>query len=191
MRRVSVTLVVLGLLLLVGACRQDEEDGAAADRSTPDRDVRVWAGAICVAFDGWEGSAARFGGRLQEEIETRPTPREGRQLLRIFLDSMLLATRDFIDEVDAAGSPPIGEGEAVAETLSDGIKRALGALVEARAQVESLPTGDRSRFVAATGRLNQVVGSAVTEIETAIDTINREFDAPELGTAFDSAPECR
>jgi hypothetical protein len=191
MRRVWVTLVVLGLIFVVGACGQDAEEGAAADRSTPDRDVRVWAGAICVAFDGWERSAARFGGRLQEEIETRPSPREGKQVLRKFLDSMLLATRDFIDEVDAAGSPPIGEGEAVAKTLSDGIKRALGALLKARAQVESLSTGDRSRFVAATGRLNHVVGSAVTEIETTIDTINREFDTPELGTAFDSAPECR
>jgi hypothetical protein len=193
-------VVALVSACLLTACGSNESSNVAGSTApTPDvsateqtssDDLTMWAGQICVAFDGWEEDAVYFGDRLQTEIDANPVPAQGKELIAEFLDAMMLSTRNFIDDVDAAGTPPVKDGQAISAALDTGLKRAFGAFLQARSLAETLPTGNRRQFVAATERLNGVTGRAVTEIETTIESINRDYDTTELSDAFEAAPEC-
>lgn len=184
--------VCIVLLLSGVACRQadsgpDQTDAAASPG--PTGDLEAWAGGLCGALNRWEEAAVRLGGEAQQAIAQKPTPTEGKQILRDLLDPLLVETRLLIGDVEGLGPPPVDPGAEIGRRLGDGLNHTLGILLKARATAEALPQ-NRKAFLVGTQEVNRLIQGSVTRIETTIKDIDESFDEPELAAAFDNSREC-
>ena len=165
-RSVEMILLVAGMALVACGGGTSPED---------------YATAICNSGGDWVDALQGRADSLQNSIDT-DTPEEGKQILLDFLDGTIDDTDELLDEVEEAGTPDVDGGEEFADDVQDTYDQAREAFVNARNEVEQLPTDDPETF-----------GQKASELGSLLGQVLSNFEPPrneEMEQAFDDADAC-
>lgn len=148
---------------------------------------RAWAATVCAALAPWRMTIADLSRGTQQQTTARTSPAQAKENLVRLLAGAERATEQARREVVDAGIPDVEGGEAVARGFVASLTGVRDAYGRARRSVEQLGTGRAAEFYAG--------------VRSAVEVLNREYDAsaldtrelnsPELRQAFDEVPECR
>jgi hypothetical protein len=178
-------LALIALALVLPACGGDG-GGGGGDRVEPD----AWAADVCGSVGTWLDDVQKRSGEIGKTAEQADSLEEVKREFIAFFEGVTGRTDEMLAEIEAAGAPDVDEGEAIAQDLQDSIRPLRDALVDAREQAEDLPTDDQQAFAEQAVAAGQTVEKAGTDVQTAFERLDSEYDAPELQRAFEEEQAC-
>ncbi|MDI5937507.1 MULTISPECIES: hypothetical protein [Micromonospora] len=148
---------------------------------------RAWAASVCEALTPWRAEINKLTSSTQQQMTAQTTPAQAKEnLVRLFAgaeDASETARR----KIDQAGVPETENGEEVSARFQASLGKVRDAYGRARDTIDGLGTGEATAFY--------------DGVRTAVETLNKEYDASALDTsrldseelrqAFDEVPECR
>ena len=173
MPRSKTIPLIAAAALLVTACGGDDGDEKVA--------VGDYASDICTAFTDWTESIRDRQSELEQGLDPRATPQEGKDALEGYHDQAVDASDTLVEDVEAAGTPDTENGEEVAEALQGAAEDARSKLEEARTDLDDLPTDSPEEFSTAADEFGDDVRTALEGVGDGIE----EIDTPELDKAID------
>ncbi|MEV5822965.1 hypothetical protein ABUL04_27545 [Micromonospora harpali] len=148
---------------------------------------RAWAASVCEALTPWRAEINKLTSSTQQQMTAQTTPAQAKEnLVRLFAgaeDASETARR----KIDQAGVPETENGEEISARFQASLGKVRDAYGRARDTIDGLGTGEATAFY--------------DGVRTAVETLNKEYDASALDTsrldseelrqAFDEVPECR
>ncbi|WP_229398703.1 hypothetical protein [Micromonospora okii] len=170
----KLTVVVAALILALTGC-----GGGPSPR--------VWAASVCEALTPWRAEINKLTSSTQQQMTAQTTPAQAKEnLVRLFAGAEE-ASETARRKVDEAGIPETDDGEDISKGFQASLGKVRDAYGRARDTIAGLGTGEATTFYAG--------------VRTAVETLNKEYDAGALDTsrlssealrqAFDEVPECR
>lgn len=157
---------------------EDDGDGEASD------DLVAWAGELCGAVAPLQDEALGEGLGTPSEIPTDPADivaqlqQQFSQIGPVFAEAR--------DAVEAAGPPPVDDGDAIYDNMLNVLGTAADAFAEIDDELAALDPSDPDALDSLEPfftQLEEQMGSAGDELDAA-------FSSPEMEAAFEQAPEC-
>lgn len=192
MRRSVVTALVLTLSLsMLAACGSDDPEAGGGD-TTAEAPAEATAPAdymegLCAAIVSFQTDLESESASLEDSFSgDTPTPEESKTVLGTFLGTLADRTEQLLDEVDALGTPDVGNGEDVKTALTSAFEQVVVLFRDARSEIEGLSTEDPAA-------LAEGFATAGTKLQEAATGITAPFDdlsSPELDEAGADAPSC-
>lgn len=192
MRRSVVTALVLTLSLsMLAACGSDDPEAGGGD-TTAEAPAEATAPAdymegLCAAIVSFQTDLESESASLEDSFSgDTPTPEESKTVLGTFLGTLADRTEQLLDEVDALGTPDVGNGEDVKTALTTAFEQVVVLFRDARSEIEGLSTEDPAA-------LAEGFATAGTKLQEAATGITAPFDdlsSPELDEAGADAPSC-
>ncbi|MDG4821568.1 hypothetical protein O7635_06820 [Asanoa sp. WMMD1127] len=155
--------------------------GCGGDQPGP----QVWAADVCAALSPWREEIDSLASSTEQQMTAKTAPAQAKENLVRLLDGAERASETARASVEQAGVPDVEQGETVAEGFVGSLAGVRDAYGKAKRAIEGLDTGP----------------SFYDGVGTAVETLNKEYDAsaldtsklnsPELARAFDEVPECR
>ena len=190
MRRWIVHLLVLALPLgVLAACSDDPVTGADASVEAPAEATAPadYMEGLCAAIVSFQTDLESESALLEDSFSgDTPTPEESKTVLGTFLGTLADRTEQLLDEVDALGTPDVGNGEDVKTALTTAFEQVVVLFRDARSEIEGLSTEDPAA-------LAEGFATAGTKLQEAATGITAPFDdlsSPELDEAGADAPSC-
>ncbi|MFC8847735.1 MULTISPECIES: hypothetical protein [unclassified Micromonospora] len=148
---------------------------------------RAWAASVCEALTPWRAEINKLTSSTQQQMTAQTTPAQAKEnLVRLFAgaeDASETARR----KIDQAGVPEAEHGEEISARFQASLGKVRDAYGRARDTIDGLGTGEATAFY--------------DGVRTAVETLDKEYDASALDTsrldseelrqAFDEVPECR
>jgi hypothetical protein len=193
-RTTLVTALAAAAILTLAGCAGDpqpapatpapQEQAADTDAATPDQ-------APDQATVGWAGRVCRAVSPVVNTLRMPPPVRftdaaATRQDYLDYLDSAARQAQQAVQEIDAAGAPPVEGGEALADEVRSQVGDLQQDLAQARSQVETADPGDP----AALGQAIAAAGNVMGSLGNSAQAIGEVSADPRLHAAFQQAPEC-
>ena len=175
--RAKVVSVVLSAGLLLGACGDGDGGGNGA---------QAYASSVCTAFSTWVQDITQRNQTLTQSLNPQSTPKEGKEQLQIFLDSVIQDTDKLISSVDAAGVPDVDGGQQAATQIKQAAETAKTSFENARNEVEQLPT-DPAGFQAGAQKIGGEIGSSLSGLG---QELRNRAQSEEIRQAFEESPRC-
>ena len=192
MRRSVVTALVLTLSLsMLAACGSDDPEAGGGD-TTAEAPAEATAPAdymegLCAAIVSFQTDLESESASLEDSFSgDTPTAEESKTVLGTFLGTLADRTEQLLDEVDALGTPDVGNGEDVKTALTTAFEQVVVLFRDARSEIEGLSTEDPAA-------LAEGFATAGTKLQEAATGITAPFDdlsSPELDEAGADAPSC-
>ena len=192
MRRSVVTALVLTLSLsMLAACGSDDPEAGGGD-TTAESPAEATAPAdymegLCAAIVSFQTDLESESASLEDSFSgDTPTAEESKTVLGTFLGTLADRTEQLLDEVDALGTPDVGNGEDVKTALTTAFEQVVVLFRDARSEIEGLSTEDPAA-------LAEGFATAGTKLQEAATGITAPFDdlsSPELDEAGADAPSC-
>lgn len=155
--------------------------GCGGGRPAP----QAWAADVCDALGPWRDEIDTLTSGAEQQMTAKTTPAQAKENLVRLLGGAERASETARAQVVDAGVPDVDEGETVAAGFAASLADVRDAYGNARKAIEGLDTGP----------------GFYDGVSSAVDTLNKEYDAsaldtskldsPELARAFDEVPECR
>lgn len=180
MLRSKTISLIAGMALFVSACGGDD-DGGGDSVSAGD-----YASDICTAFFDWRDAIQERQTELGSSLGPDAAPQEGKDALQGFLDDVVAASDQLVEDVDAAGTPDVENGEEAADALQTTAERARDRLAQAQDEVADLPTDSPEAFGEAADQFGDDIQAALGDIEGLQD-----IESPELEQALDEEEACQ
>ncbi len=168
-------LAALAVLMLVAGC-----GGSTVDPKT-------WAKHVCAALKPWSSTISELTAQTQTQMASVTTAEAAKTSIVGLLDSEAKASEAARKKVVKAGIPDVDHGTQVAGQFTAALASARDAYSTARYSIEQLSTSNATSFY--------------DGVSTAIDTMNKQYDAGKLDTskvksedlqhAFDEVPQCQ
>ena len=178
MLRSKTIPLIAAAAVLISACGDDGEDKVA---------VGDFASDICTAFTDWTGSIQERQSELQEGLDPKSSPEEGKEALQGFLDEAVTASDQLVEDVEGAGTPDTENGEEAADALQSAAENARDKLEEARENADDLPTDSPEAFGEAADEFGNEVRAALEGVGDGLE----EIETPELDKAIDEESACQ
>lgn len=181
-------LLALTSLLLAGsvlaACSRDSDGGGGSGGGiAPD----TYMAGLCSAMADYSSDLTAKSSAFGEEVLSgSASPRETKTSAIAFVDELAAATEDLIDDVQALGTPDVGNGEDVRTTLIGAFEQVITLLDEAKADIEALDTGDPVAMMQGFGEVVARLQEARAEIQRSLSG----FESPELDEAAEGVEAC-
>ncbi|WP_214370280.1 hypothetical protein [Pseudonocardia sp. H11422] len=181
-RRLAAMVVATGLAL--AGCASNPAPTAPGPGPAPTATVEEatveWTGTVCGALVP-----------VVEALRTPPTPDPSdpaatKQAYSSYLTRALQEAEQALQELTAAGPPPVEGGEQIAQDVREQVTELRDDLAEARAQVDKADPNDSAAVGEAVTAVGNVLG-ALGNSAQALTTISGD---PRLEPAFRQAPSC-
>ncbi|WP_200215582.1 hypothetical protein [Micromonospora coerulea] len=169
----KLTVVLATLVLVVAGC------GGPSPR--------VWAASVCEALAPWRAEINKLTSSTQQQMTAQTTPAQAKEnLVRLFAGAEQ-ASETARRKVEQAGVPETDHGAEISAGFRASLSKVRDAYGRARDTIDGLDTARATAFY--------------DGVRTAVETLNKEYDASALDTgrlnseelkqAFDEVPECR
>ena len=169
----KLTVVLATLVLVVASC------GGPSPRA--------WAASVCEALAPWRSEINKLTSSTQQQMTAQTTPAQAKEnLVRLFAGAEQ-ASETARRKVEEAGVPETDHGEEISAGFRASLSKVRDAYGRARDTIDGLDTEEATAFY--------------NGVRTAVDNLNKEYDASALDTsklsseelkqAFDEVPECR
>lgn len=172
--RTTLAAAAATLLLLTGC------------NGEPDRpDALTWAGSVCEALHPWMDEIDNLTGAAGVAMTPDSSPAEAKNELLGLLSGAAEASQTAHDDVVAAGTPDVDDGEAIADRFADSLAGTRDAYRAAHDAMAALDAADDDFY--------DDVAQVMAELVDAYAAVPQvaELDSDELRDAFETAPACR
>jgi predicted lipid-binding transport protein (Tim44 family) len=169
----ACALVGVGALLL-GAC------GGGGNTVSAQQYVRT----ACTSLSAWITGIQQRSQDLQAKNPS--SAEEGKKLFTDFFDGIIADTGKLEDQLKAAGTPDVENGDKIASAVVAALDKVRSLLEQSRSRVESLPTDNPQDFAKAVQEAGQSVQNAFQQAN-----IGNDLQSPELSSAAAKEPACQ
>ena len=169
-------ILLASAALLVSACGEDESVS-----------VDDYANDLCTALIAWTDAVRTSQTELQESSQPGQSPEDDRDALQRFVAQAVTASDQFVEDVEAAGTPETENGGEAADAFRAAAEATRSELAGARDDVADLPIESPEEYRAA-------VDALVAELSGTLDGIDdqlQDVEAPDLERALDEATACQ
>ena len=185
MRRLTVSLLAAGCLLLGTAC------GGSSDAGSKPVDAALYAGAVCTALSVWDQQLESASAVLAQRTNTENDLTKVRTEFVSFFGGAIDETDAMLVSVEAAGIPDVNNGDKVAAGVLKSLRVFRPILVEAQAKARKLPVGDEQLFTTQAQTLGTRFGFERSGLAALFETVGADYGAPELTRAANADATCR
>jgi hypothetical protein len=180
--RIYIALIVAALALGASACGGGDE---AASGASP----QEWSADVCGALQSWRSDLETKTNDLQSTAAGATSVAEGRDLIVDFLDETITRTDQMLNEVEAAGSPDVDDGETIARDFRTQLAKIKPIFEDAREKAADLPD-DPQGFAEGAQEIGTAMSTAGEQVGAEFESSDK-FDSPELEKAFNDEPACQ
>jgi hypothetical protein len=169
--------VLLALLVGLTGC-----GGGGNDSVKP----QVWAADVCQALGPWRSEITNLNTQAAQDTGTATTPTQTRDGLVKLLTGAQQASEAARVKVEAAGSPDVKDGLAIAARFVRALAQVRDAYAKAQHSIEALPVDKPSAFY--------------DGVESTMNTLRADYAAAGVNTSslasadlrasFDEVPAC-
>jgi hypothetical protein len=164
------------LLLALTACGNDSGSGGSGSGSAVD-----WAEKVCRSVEGDVG-------KLQQTPDIDPSnPQQAKESLVAYLGNLETALGNMVQGIRDAGDPPVTDGKAAVDKLTNTLDGAKTSVASAKSNLEQAPVDDPAAFQAAFTK----VGEDMQALSNLDDPTKELESNQQLKDAFDQAPTCK
>ena len=142
---------------------------------------------VCGALDDWQVSLQEQAKGLPQQVLQASSPEDAKQQITGFLDEVVDQTQQMVDEVDEAGTPAVDAGQRVRTAIHARLLKVKAAFVNARAQVDKVPTDNPLAFQQ---QLTQI-GQDLAAQGQALGDVLGSADAQPLRDAIQDTENCQ
>jgi hypothetical protein len=147
--------------------------------------ARTYVKAVCGAMITWRDSIKRRTTDLTTKIAGITDLSTGRQLLVEYLRDIAADTHAMAQAVNAAGTPPVENGDKARSQLVNSLTKLEDGFTKAATKAQGLPTDDAAAFQKAAAKLSASISSASGVVSGVGNT-----PVPVLDVAFQAEPTC-
>jgi DTW domain-containing protein YfiP len=150
-------------------------------------DPKTWARNVCTALKPWSSTISELTTQTQQQMASVTTATQAKTSIVGLLDAEAKASESARKKVVKAGIPDVSNGKNIAGQFVAALASAQDAYATARDSISDLSTTNATSFY--------------DGVSTAIDTMNKQYDAGKLDTskvksedlqhAFDEVPQCQ
>ena len=166
----------LAAALLLGAC------GGGGGSSTVS--AAQYVKVACTDVSAWVKSIQQGASKLQTANPS--SAEDGKKLFTNFYEDVISDTAKLEDQLKAAGTPGVDNGDTIASNTVSAIDKIRSLLEQSRSRIESLPTNSPQAFAHAV----QAAGQAIQQSFQQVDLSNT-INSPELSSAAAKEPACQ
>ena len=188
---VWIAVVVVGIVALLGI-------GAVLGDDSSDETVAAgeWSQSVCGTVAVWRGELEAIvedirtptsAGSGSEEPQSE-TPQGRTGFIRQGLERAIQATETMVEGVENAGTPDTGQGEDVAELVSDWADSAVDELEEAEDSLDEEADSLEESIEQLTGAARAVASVLASGTQTVADIARTD---PELTSALRDTSTCQ
>jgi predicted lipid-binding transport protein (Tim44 family) len=147
--------------------------------------AQQWIKSACTSIGTWVRD-------IQKRVSgvTSQTPNsaeEGKKAITDFFEAVIADTGRLVDELRAAGTPDVDNGDQIETAILTALGNAKSALEQARTRVEGLPTNNPQAFLKAIQTMSQAVQGAFQKAGQQFSNLR----SPELEAAAAKEPACK
>jgi hypothetical protein len=184
-RRFLLIAFAAGALAAAAGC-----GGGGSGASGKSVSAESWAASVCAAVGGWSTDLQNEADSLSGSMDNATSVAEVRDTFVQFLENSVTRSDQMIDEAEAAGTPDVDQGGAIADDLIAELEKFRTALEDALAKAKDLPD-DPAGFSQGAQEIGATMEQVGSDAESGIDAIQDKYDSEELTAAFDDAPACQ
>jgi hypothetical protein len=174
-RKVTAAVAVLALTLSLAACGGSSSSGVSAGS---------YVKAICQAIGPFEKDVQSRSSAL--DLSSITSPAQGKKALQDFLSAIVADTDKAVQQLKAAGSPDVNNGQKISDAIVNAFTEVKTALSQAKDQASNLPTGSATAFKAAA----QTIGTGIRTSMSNIGNSLSNLKSTELENAAKKEPAC-
>jgi hypothetical protein len=138
----------------------------------------------CTDVSAWVKSIQQGAGDLQTANPN--SAEEGKKLFTNFYEGVISDTAKLEDQLKAAGTPDVKNGDTIANAAVSAIDKIRSLLEGSRSRIENLPTNSPQAFSHAV----QAAGRSVQNSFQQVD-LSSTLNSPELSAAAAKEPACQ
>lgn len=172
-------VAVVGLVVAVG-CGGDDDGGG--DTVSADE----YVGSVCTAISDMVGVLQGSQTELQDALSG--DPEQGKELLVSFLQDSADTVGAAADDLEAAGTPDVDNGEEIAETIPAAFSDLETAISDAASQAEDISTDSPAEFAEQAQEVGTAVQQAGDQIGASLDEL---ATSDELEAAAEESEACQ
>ena len=185
-RRRPLAALVAATGLVLAACASDPAPVPTAPEPEPTPTVTVEEGAV-----EWTGRVCSALIPVVEALRMPPAldpadPAATQRAYSSYLGDARQKAERALEEVTAAGPPPVEGGEQLAQEVRNQVANLRDDLAEARAQVDRVDPRDP----AAIGQAVAAAGNVLSSLGNSTQALSPVSGDPRLEPAFREAPSC-
>ena len=168
------------LVLLLSAC-----GGGGGGLGGGKVGAQRWIKSACTSIGSWVSDIQK---RVTAVSSQHPsTPQEGKKTITDFFDAVISDTGKLIDDLKAAGTPDVPNGDQIETAIVTALEKAKSLLEQARSRVPSLPTDNPQAFLNAIEDMSRAVQRAFQQAGKQFSNLR----SPELEQAASQEPACK
>jgi hypothetical protein len=179
--RTFIALVVAVLALTASGCGGGDE---AASGASPEE----WSADVCGALESWQSDLETRSNELRDAASGATSVDEGRDLIVDFLDETIARTDQMLNEVEAAGTPAVEDGETIARDFRAQLAKIKPIFEDAREKAAALPD-DPQAFAEGAQEIGTAMSTAGDQVGAEFES--EKFDSADLDKAFNDEPACQ
>jgi hypothetical protein len=146
--------------------------------------VTTYVKTICGAMSDFTRTSQRSASSLGSIDPSDPA--SAQKVLVDLIDTEIDGMGSFVQAVQAAGVPPVENGEAAQAAFLQLLQQVRGSFQRYRDDIAALPTNDPTAFSQQLIKLTGTFEKSVQDLSGSLDS----FKNPELDAAFKLEPSC-
>lgn len=132
--------------------------------------------SVCSAATTWRNAIQSAGSKLQSGVTTKSLPKAKTEYVA-FVNSLVSATGQAVDQLKSAGSPAVSNGKQISGSLVHIFNEAKGTLSQAASQASALPTSSPHAFESAASKVVTSIRSSLAGMSSVTPERNAELHA--------------
>jgi hypothetical protein len=182
-RRSRLALAVAGgvAAMALAACGGGSDGSSSA--TTP---AAEWVASVCGAISTWKTELTSGAPDFSQVTDVEST----KQTLGDYLEQVKVSTDTLIADIEAAGTPDVENGEAIAQEFKANLATVGDSFQQAKADLDALSTNDPAAFASGLQEIAGALTTAGSEAGQAFDKLATEYPDSGLDEAAADAPAC-
>ena len=144
---------------------------------------------MCQALSKWETNVKSLSRRVSNQVQGQSSIAGIRKVLSQFLQKVVDSTNKLVKQMDAAGTPKVEQGKAVAQFFHDGLTQLKNLFAKSQQAVKGLPN-DPQAFATQAEALGTQIDNGGKQIQSVFNDAQARFNIPAIDAAFSSDPAC-
>jgi hypothetical protein len=148
-----------------------------------------WTHKVCQSLSRWETKVKSLSSSVSKQVQGESTIAGIRTLLTQFLQKVVDSTSQLVRQMDAAGTPKVDQGKAVAQFFHDGLTQLKNLFAQSQQAVKGLPNNPRA-FATRAESVGRQIDNGGKQIQGVFNDAQTRFHIPAIDAAFSSDPAC-
>ena len=148
-----------------------------------------WTHKVCQSLLKWETKVKSLSSSVSNEVQGQSSIAGIRKVLTQFLQKVIDSTNRLVQQMDAAGTPKVDQGKAVAQFFHDGLTQLKNLFAQSQKAVKGLPN-DPHAFATQAEAVGTQIDNGGKQIQGVFNDAQTRFHIPAIDAAFNSDPAC-